>query len=244
MDEQRDDIWWIDAWLNGELSEEEQNIFEERLNHEPGLLAKLEEQQQYQLALKVALRQEEKEALRQYLPDISLSPKKKLWNSWPLYAGVAAVFLTLIAFWLSNRNTQPDYVQIAQAALEPYPMVNPRALEEAPDSLRSLANEAYLNGRFEDAARYFQQLTRPDRIVIYFYLGNCQLQLGQYEAARKSFESALQSINLQEQTEWYIALSYLLEGNVDEALPSLRTIVQIKGHAKRKEAALILSKLE
>ncbi len=112
----------------------------------------------------------------------------------------------------------------------------------------SLLREAYLSfdkKDFQDAKRQFEALdkntfTPSDRSEIALYEGITALELGEYARAFTLFDRADQH---QQQAEWYEALSWLKQGNSQEAIQAFRHISAQDRHYKQDASKKVLEDL-
>ncbi|MEQ9403329.1 MAG: hypothetical protein RIM99_07090 [Cyclobacteriaceae bacterium] len=70
-----------------------------------------------------------------------------------------------------------------------------------------------------------------------FFRGLCQLYMNEYQYAIEELKNQdLETSRYQEQSRWYLMLSYLKSGQQDEAKGILNTITERKNHFRLKEA--------
>ncbi len=101
----------------------------------------------------------------------------------------------------------------------------------------------FARGNYKKALSRFETIlkTYPDDINANFYGGLCYYNLGEHDKAISTFNKCLLSefINFNEEAEWYLAKSYLANGEKEKAISLFKKINNEKGYyAKQAEKFL------
>jgi tetratricopeptide (TPR) repeat protein len=209
------DIALIDLYLSDEVTQEQKVEIETRLARDADFAKLFEDLRMAVDGIQFQAREKLKEEigkLEDKLDRAEGSKTFRLRTNWP--AALAAIVITGVGvLWYFQR--QESTASLFARVFEPYPdVVMPvvRGTEVNADPLAP-AFAAYDKGDYEKAASLFQQAPKKDGAV-YFYLGNSYLALGNGRKARENLQRLKGSFDVfHEQTDWYIALSYLLEGD-------------------------------
>lgn len=210
----------IDRFLRGDLPEEEKKALETELSQNADLASELALQKDMEAFLR---KQSQRAALRDQLqavggeffqstektaePGRIVSLPRRQTLRWVI--GIAAtVTLLLVARFLLQPNL---YDQFAQHP----PLAMIEKSNEAQDNLAAM--EAAFNQ--EDYARALPlleayQRQKPDDLQVELYLGICWLETQQYAKANAVFQKISQTeSSFKDYGQWYLALSYLKQGN-------------------------------
>ena len=213
----------IHDYLDGLLSGEALERFEQQLKEDSLLAQKVEEIRTFEQQIPQAFAfQQEKESLKQLFESITpeeFSPSsqaKKPWYTQPRYIVAASLFLAIVIvfIWRFTGTTEPlNPVAYAQSDRIPAFVDPSMGLSiEAPDSFE-LGVQAYLN---ED-----------------------------YDNARQVFQTVPSSDSTYHQAQLLIGISHLVEDNPEQALPYLETahITQPNQDTQEKRLYLALTYL-
>jgi tetratricopeptide (TPR) repeat protein len=248
--EDRPKIEDIDRYIKGEMSQQEQQAFLSACEADPELKRQLHLELKAKASIHLHGRQAHKNELKAWYQAEnpqqgkvrSISP-----TSWAM-AIAAGLLLLLAVGWLLQRPAAPVEAQSLFASVYERPRVpeklNPADTLDQIQRLRAEARNQYFEGAHSAAADAFEQLSREEeglaRSQAFLYLGICRLELEQYEQARQALQQAEE---LQEQAEWYTALSYLKEGKLRESREALQTIVAYDQHFYKTQAKDLLEKI-
>jgi tetratricopeptide (TPR) repeat protein len=143
---------------------------------------------------------------------------------WYLLAAALIGLLIVAKFVLSPSVTAED---LYQEHFRPYPNVfEPTVRGSAHAGARTEAFKAYEKGDYSNAANLFTQLLQggPDPGML-LLLGNCNLILGNTDDAIRNFiDLKAQSTELTLQSNWFLGLAYLKNGDREKALLLLREL--------------------
>lgn len=78
--------------------------------------------------------------------------------------------------------------------------------------ISELAEDAYKDSRWTDAARYYQQLTRtvPGDAYVWFRLANTYVQKGEFNQAIRAYETSIERDALQPKPWFNLSTTYML----------------------------------
>ena len=163
--------------------------------------------------------------------------------------GLAATFLLLITgglFWLLNSNSLKD--QVNQQLADYY--VAPEVTRDSVSNLDENWNEIrahYLAQDFERTAAKINEVIEKEGASpkLYFYLGLAHLYNSppDYSSAEAAFKTILASQNaFEEETLWFLSLTYLKAGKIELGRPLLQRVVSEKKW-KSEEAQKLLKQL-
>ncbi len=174
-----------------------------------------------------------------------LEKPKKRFNFYAI-AIAASLIIALGIFSLLQHTETFSNEQLFAEYFEPYSNIIAPASrgDETPDE-KSEAFRYYDAKNYETASNKFDKLYATTKASYYlFYLGVCELQLGNTENAITLFKLHQKHTDkLSNQTHWYLALAHLKASNIKDAKALLQTIITKKSF-KYKAAEDILKKLK
>ena len=163
---------------------------------------------------------------------------------------IAATVLLLVMtyqFFFSGGGSMSNE-QLFADNFQPYQMLlSQRGISEGEkDLVLENAVLAYSKGNYQSAASSFQQLSQndPNDISFQFYLAVAQLGAKENDASISLFQNIISTEGhpFKEQSQWYLALAFLQNNNMESAKKSLDEIQS--GQFKYKEAQQILKQLK
>ncbi|MFN0014429.1 MAG: tetratricopeptide repeat protein [Saprospiraceae bacterium] len=229
----------IEDYLDGTLSDQERQAFDAEIRDNSELSRALAIVQETRKRLQAQWADEQAdvalaETLRQigsaHFQTISESGQSgrgggrifRLSPTW--WAAAAALAATVVAAWLFLRP--PSYERLyAQYGTMPEADFVVRGNAEKPDL--SAAETAFNSQSFAEALRGLNAhlAQNPSDEQARVFAGLCQLELGQYDQAVSLFEQVASSTNIwAEEATWYLALTYLRQGQRDACVRTLRSI--------------------
>lgn len=237
----------IEDYLLNRLNPQQRMEFENRLS--------TDEQLSQQLALRrlafKGARSAGRDRLRNRLKNIHQEvqkPPAKTRRLWPLITSLAAAVTLLLiggTLFFRGQNLSPQelFVQNYQA----YPL-SLTSRGEAEELERAQLNQRYKNKDYQAALPLFEKLLSQDEKNARLLLGAgiSHLELNQTKQAQTYFEAiiAAQDLRLQETARWYLALSFLKEGQVDAARIALENILKNPQAGTYQKAKQLLKDLE
>jgi tetratricopeptide (TPR) repeat protein len=235
----------LQRYYDGTISGAELSKVEILLKEEPELVAELQQIRNVEMALHGLGVGHLRDEMTQWEKEMNLEKTKG--RTIPLYfmLSIAAVGLLLIVagiflFFPENASNQ----QLYTSYFTPYEdMISVRGDEET--VLLNEAMSAYNEGNYEAATPRLQRYAaltdaRPE---IHLYLGISLMQTNQDAAALESLKISLDQPLVQQQAEWYIALAYLKQDDMDRARQQLEEIANNSGHYKQESARNLLESL-
>lgn len=161
--------------------------------------------------------------------------------------GIAAALLLLLAagWWIMQPGGFDSPGQLAMANFEPYPNIAYQIERSGGDAdPEKDAYIAYEAGNFKIAREAFEAL--PATAVNKFYLGQSLLGEQNFAAAATTFREIVNAdvFNLRQESEYYLALALAGQGETEQAIAELNTIVAETGHPSLKEAQALLEDLQ
>jgi len=181
--------------------------------------------------------------------------KKKIFIGF--FIAALIVFLSAICwFFVLNDDDLPKLEpdQIFASYFEPYPsLFEQKGNVSSEEQGIILAMKAYTDQDFSRAVRIFKMhlsASNSENSLASFYYGIALLADNQKEKARDVLLELKQSSSAnnllpQEPLQWYLALAYLKNNNVNQARPLLEWVAtQKKKSFKQKEAGEIIKKLK
>ncbi|MEZ4847847.1 MAG: tetratricopeptide repeat protein [Bacteroidia bacterium] len=244
MSEERDHIWWIENYLDQTLTVTEKSEFETRLANEPELREKLDLHRSSIIAMKVALRMKEKEALKEMFQEVKNTTPVRTFQMRTWYYAAAAVVALLFATWLFLPNRlSPE--SIAQEYQEIYPFNYQRGDSPAEDSVFKLAGDFYTQGKFEEVIPLMQEMiaSQPENQRYRLYLAMAYRETGQLDKAITELESISSHPTYGENATWFLALIHFKRGDETKAIDLFKEIAGSEVHYRKVQAQEILEKL-
>lgn len=248
MEWKNEDSDLLEAYARGELSEEERTAFELRLAGDLNLAAEAKLVAEILSGIKARGRAESKAELREIWEAVKadgqvngkeeegekpeLPPSRETGNSLrrrSRFLRIAATILILavLGTLLYNYFGESRLDRIYTALYSPYPPV-PLVRQTGDDYEAGML--AYQKGNYPEASDMFQIELGTDSLdaIRYLYLGNCKMNLGEFENAIECFRQSteLGNENHGEHAYWFMALSYLKLGEEDFAR---KVFVEIAG---------------
>lgn len=238
----------IEDYLLNRLNPQQRMEFENRLSNDKQLSQQLKLRQLAFKGARSAGRDRLKKRLQNIHKDVNvITPPAKVRRLWPMIASIAAAIALLIVggtlfFSGSGSSPQELYAQNYQA----YPLSLASRGGEKELQLAQ-ANQLYKNKDYQAALPIIETLLTTDSKNARLLLGAgiCNLELERLEQARSHFLAiiAANDLRLQDTARWYLALSYLKDGQVAPARAQLETIVKNPQAGKYQNAKELLNAL-
>jgi len=240
------DIELIELYINNKLDRSERERIDNRLKTENDFLELFKDMEILLQGVKTATRRElvsELKAIEESLPDAQTRTLFSAKTYWWIGAA-ASVTLIVLAFVLWNRFASSTNEKLFTEYFEPYPNVLQSSVRGVSDeSQLSLALQFYEEKEYSTAIEKLEAIEGKD-FGVFFYLGSSYLALKDTERAILNFEKNLQSDNkLNTQAEWYLALCYLIDDNMNMCIPVLKSIAS-KENPYSTRANELLTKLK
>ena len=246
MDEEELIFEQIDRYVQGEMEEEEQAAFEQRMQTDEALAGEVAMQQD----LMGHIADDKKKALRQELKNLfsdeaaeSAPVKVRQLNVRKLLMAASIALLAGMSYWLyqTQQNTSE---KLFASHFEVY-VIQERSSGNTNNYEQAKAEAFYQQGNYAEALELFNNL--PQTPSVLFYQGNCYLVLEQVPQAIEAFDKVIAEKDspLVFEARWYKTLAHIKQNKkaaakavLQEALSSPRLT-----EAERKKASALLEKL-
>jgi len=240
----------IDDYLDGKLSPEEAEKFGEELGKNTDLLEKYNLIKSLRLAYKepkqIDFLNKVENAHQAYVSTQS-EVNGQGWNQFYtrryLLFGLAAVIilgLFIIKVIFNNNMTDKALFEKYYAAFD-QPVTYRNMGEAATDLNRAM--QLFKSGLYGEAAEAFKKADSTFSDFTGFFLGMCYMEMEQYSLAEKYFKSNAGHGEMQQESQWYLALAYLAEGNRKETKETLQSIINNPDHYYHQQAKNLLDDL-
>ncbi|MVO10183.1 hypothetical protein GOQ30_13505 [Flavobacterium sp. TP390] len=228
---------YIEKYFEGNLSPDEELIFEKLLLEDSDFAEAFE----YEKNVKKAISLNERAALKQKLKTFEKSKKSYKWLS------VAASFAILIGMYTLTTLFDTNYDSLYKEYYQTYPnTVSPTVRGETTDDIKSNAFYAYDSGNYKEAIPLFSEIyTKDGDDYALFYKALSLMEI-------KEYQEALRNLNLHDYTKentftpffrWYAALTNLKLKNTEKTKQLLKVLTQTD-NPQKEAAARLLSELE
>ncbi len=247
---------YVDRYLDGVMSVDEQFWFEKELAHDRELQeeVRLQKSLQKMLAEKEVLDLESQldtiyeQTYHPWRKTISSIPKN-IKNSLNKYTVVAASIALVVIFSVTflgkkissgtelyNTHYQPAEISMSFRA----------SAEDVNTDLRKAMN-LYQNKEYAEAIQLFEKVLTEDnsRIGLNLYSGISHMEIEEYDEANESFNKIIdhKANAFIESAEWYLGLCYLKTNETEKAFEVFGEIVERDGYFKQ-DARKIMRKLD
>jgi hypothetical protein len=231
---------YIEEYLNHQLTVEERNSFDEKLQSDEIFAKEVEEQ----VLLSNSFDEIQAHKLLLRFSDIEqeLEGGKEKYFGFPIYlkwaASVAVLAVLSLVVYLNTSNSNQD---LFLAYYTTYPNV------ESPISRSDASGEEvwklYEAGNYAAAFIQFEQalVVNEADLASRFYMGICAVELNRVTIAQEAFMKVAADKDgaYYEQAQWYLALSYLKTGNQEAANNGLKEIILADSGYSEKAKALL-----
>ncbi len=230
-----DDLQLIERKLAGELSPPEETTFSQRLSQD----AEFAEQYALGQMMIASLRDHH---LKQEMQGWSKAAARQQKRRRQYGIAAAAAFLltaTAAVWYVSSLQPTP------QALYETYYTVYPAdpVLRGEPTVDYNQAMRLYQEERYQEAIPLFEELQANDSTDpwIALFLGNSHLNTGETEAAIRYFGQVAEADDaiVRRYGQWYLALSYLRNGDLSASEEQLRSLSEQPGMFQRKAQIML-----
>lgn len=238
----------IEQYRFGPMSESERLRFEQELTENP----KLNHEFQLDIEIEASLKQYDIIDLRRKLFQVMNEEKaiikepirKSFHSQWYMLAA-SVTFLILLggAFRLMKpvKYTNKTLFEMYYAG------ENAHSLTRSAGNSNDEAMTKYREGDFNDALILFNEILDkdPGNIYIRYYSGLASIETNQNEKAVNEFKYIINQKNnlFVENAQWYLALSYLKNNQINESKSLLMQIANNSSNHHNKEASQILKRI-
>jgi len=236
----------INRYFEGSLSESELKTLKDLLENDTDF----KEHFEFQKELQSALKKEHRKNIKAMLSNLKTKKdeaKPKVFYLRPWLAAASIVILVGFGSWFlffnsNNLNTDALYA----THFVPYEnVVNPIQRGVEVENIKAKAFVAYENGEYEKALQLFEQSdTHSKNHYITFYEGIILMQLNKHKKAIILLnEYITNNGKLADRATWYLALSYLKQGDVKACKATLKKLIALNSF-KINNAKNLLNTLE
>lgn len=216
-------------YLDGELSDEEMARIEQELKDSLPLQEKLDRLRAVKRSVRLyALREQVKSIRQERTPEFRRPAP--VFNMRRMILRIAASVVLVISLAVLNEYRQLTPATLYRENYRPYVITQIRGAADT-----SALESAFKSGKPQDVIHIFNLLSDPG-IRDYFLTGNAFLNAGDAPRAIRAFLALRQKNEqahthiLDEDTEYYLAMSYLKNGEPAAALPIFDKIHNDPGH--------------
>ncbi|MEM7368985.1 MAG: tetratricopeptide repeat protein [Bacteroidota bacterium] len=236
-----EDIRRIEQYLAGELTPEETEALRQRIQTDAAFAASVKSVILSKYAARTGAKQTivaDFEKRYEAQESLILQPFWKRRTVW-MYASVASIVL-FIAFGIWNSQQNPA-VPSAQLFSQYYERPAPPGIRGEPNQDQWLgAVQEFKAQHWPEAIDHLERVLADSsfqfRPRAHFFLGICQMELKQAEAAIRQFQLVDSLSVFFPQAEWYTALAYLQSEDMEEAEKILVKIAQEEDHYQHRKA--------
>ena len=223
----------IDNYFQGKLEITEKEAFETRLELDKNFA----EEVAFYLQTRASLQEEKlRQRHAEWLPNRQRSKQTVIYKRMAM--GVAASLVLMIFGWLLLKKPELTPEQMATEYIELNLMNLPFTMDGTQDSLE-LGKRFYNEKKYSEAMAIFKKLLDREPQALEF-TGLTALQMNKYEVAMSYFEKLSQNAELiTNKGKFYIALTYLKQGNTQKGKQILREVIE-QDLAGKKDAEVFL----
>jgi tetratricopeptide (TPR) repeat protein len=244
----------MENFLDSTISCDEKMILNERIIRDNTLAKELafrkelnqldQENDINMLRSKLDLARHTAQESEKYIFSISKSNRyKRLVFAAATVSGIAIGGLAML-----TGQQEVKHESLYRKSFKPYPPIGiyREVQENEHESLLFKTMRQYQDENYWQAVEGFESLLtqNPSSVIIKFYLAVSYMHLNEYKKSRDFFDEVIQANYIYiEQAIWYKGLTYLAEGNVEDAISMLTLIDESKSSIGIK-ASHLLRKLE
>jgi tetratricopeptide (TPR) repeat protein len=248
MKNELDYSFYIERYLDGEMSKDEKLWFTRELKGDPVLKKELELRKK----MNDAVRETDVINFRKQLQGVFETSRVETIGRSHAFHINSRIAVSLSAFIIAvaggllllipDRNMENK--EIYETYFSPAePGLTFRSEENAADMELRTAMQYYENGDYEQALHGFENILRSDssRIGINLYSGISQMEIARYRDANASFHKIINNkyILYIEQAEWYLAFCYLMMNDRKKAGEQFGMIADRKGYYQHQARKIL-----
>jgi len=235
----------IDDYLFNKLSDTERMDFEKKLSENESLQRQVELRRNIIKGAKSLGRDKMKKRLKNIHLEVN-RPSTLPRRIWPFLSGMVAAIVLLVGSWAYfSSATDNSPKGLFAANYQPYEL-SLTSRDKTTEEITEL-NALYNNKEYKAALPLFEKALaqNPKDARMLLGAGISLLELDNSEKARSYLLRILaaQDLRLSDTANWYIAMSFLKEGNSLEAQAALETLADNPMADRHEEAVLIFEML-
>ncbi len=242
----------LEKFLQGKLTETEQQEFDSLLKNDPAFKEEVEFQTDVMRAVIAEedgnfaemLSDFESEARNeeQQIVQVESTGAKRFPTKWLVAASIAILAALTYFFTLNQANDPKD---LFAENFKPYRNVtHPITRGEEPADHKTKAFLAYSKGEYKEALPLFTELYASEKEPYYlFYKANALIQLNRAAEAVPLLQEHLKTQDsLTDKSNWYLAMAYLQLKDIEKAKQALQRVVDTNAY-KMEDAKQLLDEL-
>lgn len=236
----------IEKYIDGLLSPTEVEQLKVRLEQESLLAKELAQLELMTFTLreqdKIETKKELKELFNQHKKENKPTIRRRLTYSYLVAASVGLVAMVLSFYVLNTTSTPPQLFEEYYQAFPAQPITRNGNKNELRQAVK-----LYKARKYQEALPLLLKIIeeRPDEFQYNLLVGSCYLSQKEFSLSEQWFKSFLNSSDplLKMHSQWYLAMTYLAQSKLNEAVPLLRTLAR-QDSAYQQEAQILLEKLD
>jgi hypothetical protein len=247
MKNEIDFSYYIERYLDGEMSAEEQHWFTSELKGNPSLKQELELRERLNEAIRETEILDFRKQLDLVFETSGVETEKghaQKYSRRRLVLSLSAGLIILIGILvvspyrnLDNKELYKKYFKPAEAG---YTF---RSEGKSGDIDLQTAMQLYESGNYGQALVLFEKILTADssRIGLNLYSGISQMGIEKFQDANNSFHKIIDNnyILYLEQAEWYLAFCYLMTDNLEKAREQFAFIEKHQGYYKNQAKKIL-----
>ncbi|MCB0851510.1 MAG: hypothetical protein KDD63_04785 [Bacteroidetes bacterium] len=249
-----DNNYLIEGFFSGTLTEEEEALFQEKMENDPDFAQTVRDLEMLESGLNALgfdeIAKDVEDWETNYLAHKTFTHNIARRSVFWRYSGIAASLLVLVGvtFMLNRAQDKPTSADVLTQYYKPYDnMITFRDSVSQSEELLQSAMEAYEAKEYQLAVTAFQEYikTSEEDLRPYIYLGISQMELGNFQQADESFVKVMTLKPYRQQAQWYRVLTYLKADNKEAAIQYINEVrAETPDHYRYREMGQILKLLE
>lgn len=234
----------IDGYFENSLSQDQMIEFEQLLKTDADFASEVAFQKELQLSLKKNERQEIKQMFSE-ANDVSGSKGKVLRMRPWLVAASIAIMIGLASWFFIFNTEEINTEQLYAANFAPYDnVVHPIERGNEIEDLKTQMFSAYEAQDYDLWFALLSQLTAEQKDdYLDFYSAIVYMEIGNHEKAIPLLQGYINDNGeLDDRATWYLALSHLKLGELDESKQTLKILIEMESF-KKSDAEKLLQRL-
>lgn len=222
----------IEAYIQGDLTEQETREFEHTLDQNQELADEYQLRKDIENALMDDDLMELKSQVQDMMTEKEKDPHPLVWFKRKAVKGalVGALVLSLssLGYYAAQVSTISTKEEIFHKYYQPYSVtITDRSGSDEVNTLLTSAMERYKEREYNQALQLFQKvLTKREDVAASLYSGISFMEVQKYKQANESFEDVVEDKdNLYlDQARWYMSMCHIRLGNIEDARNMLLTL--------------------
>lgn len=231
----------INKYFENSLTPQEQILLKDLLTKDEAFKKEFVFQKDVKSVIAVDQRENLKSTLQGFEKNFeNYDPPFKLPKLWLVAASV--ILLISLGFWFVKDTYYPSNEKIYTENFEPYRnIIHPVVRGQEINTIEYKAFVAYENREFHKAINLFNSSENSEAVYSKFYKAMCYLEINKSSEAINLLlpiaTSSNEMNNLNEKSNWYLALAYLKNGERQKAISQFSLIANHPENSFKKEEA-------